>query len=61
MLHCQDGCSSICIVSGYISGTLEGGWLGDSLVLFWFCFESYLGDLLSFIITLIMLMPKGPC
>jgi len=33
-MHWLDSCSRICVVGGYISGTLESGWMGDNLVLF---------------------------
>jgi hypothetical protein len=33
-MHWLDGCSRIDIVGGYFSGTLEGGWRGDSLEFF---------------------------
>jgi len=33
-MHWLDGCSRICIVGGYFSGTLEGGWMGDNLEFF---------------------------
>jgi len=33
-MHRLDGCSRIYFVGGYISGTLEGGWMGDNLEFF---------------------------
>jgi len=30
-MHWLDGCSRICVVGGYFSGTLEGGRMGDNL------------------------------
>jgi len=33
-MHWLDGCSSICVVGGYNSGTLEGGWMGDTFEFF---------------------------
>ena len=33
-MHLLDGCSRICIVGGYFSGTLVGGWMGDNLEFF---------------------------
>ena len=30
-IHWLDGCSRICVVGGYFSRTLEGGWMGDNL------------------------------
>jgi hypothetical protein len=38
--RCEDGMSwldgfpRICVVGGYFSGTLEGGWMGDNLQFF---------------------------
>ena len=51
-----DGCSRICVVGGYYSGTLEGGRMGDNLEFFGevsglfllFClFYYYIGDILA--------------
>jgi len=33
-MHWLDGSSTIRIVGGYFSGTLEGGWMGDNLDFF---------------------------
>ena len=33
-MHWLDGCSSICVVGRYFSGTLEGGQMGDNLEFF---------------------------
>jgi hypothetical protein len=33
-MHLLDGCSRICFVGGYFSGTLEGGRMGDNLEFF---------------------------
>jgi len=33
-MHWLDGWSKICIVGGYFSGTLEGGWMADNLRFF---------------------------
>jgi len=38
-MHWLDGCSRICAMGGYISGNLEGGWMGDNLE----CFGDVLG------------------
>jgi len=43
-MHWLDGYSSICVVGGYFSGTLEGGWMGDYLD----CFGQVLGLFLVF-------------
>jgi len=37
-IHWLDGCSRICVVGGYVSGTLEGGRMGDN---FEFCLFYY--------------------
>jgi len=39
-MHWLDVCARISIVDGYFSGTLEGGWMGDKLELFWRGFGS---------------------
>jgi len=33
-MHWLDGCSKISVLGGYISGTLEGGKMGDNLEFF---------------------------
>ena len=33
-MHWLDGCSRICVVGGYFSSTLNGGWIGDNLEFF---------------------------
>jgi hypothetical protein len=38
-MHWLDGCSRICIVGGYFSGTMEGGQMGDNIE----CFGEILG------------------
>jgi hypothetical protein len=33
-MYWLDGCSTICVVGGYFSGTLEDGQIGDNLEFF---------------------------
>jgi len=33
-MHWQEGCSTLRFVGGYLSGTLESGWMGDNLEFF---------------------------
>jgi len=59
-MHWLDGCSRICIVGGYFSGTLEGGQMGDNLeflVRFWVSFWCSV----YFIITWFIFMHEGRC
>jgi len=41
-MHWLDGCLMICVVGGYLSGTLEGGRMGDNLEFFWEVLGPYL-------------------
>jgi hypothetical protein len=44
VMHWLDGCSTICVMGGSCSGTVEGGWMGDNLQ----CFGEVLGLFLVF-------------
>jgi len=59
-MHWLDGCSRICVVGGYFSGTLEGGRMGDNLELFGDVLVSF-WCFVYFIITSFIFMHEGLC
>jgi len=42
-MHWLDGCSRIWVVGGYLSGTLEGGRMGDNLKYYSQIFSRWVG------------------